>query len=180
MKKLSLINYEGDCLKAIVRDNEIIIVDQYGEDVKRLPVHDVSELWAFIDGAIEIEDSIGTKWNFVAAHNEAKPSMIEVYKFLEGVRNGVVSRVFNIEVGNIEPEDVKGYIEEIKNRLKQPPKFEEHEGGMTVNQLKDIIDSLVRTGFGDNIVKLDVNEYFKNLTTVQVGTGDNKGQIHLL
>jgi len=71
-------------------------------------------------------------------------------------------------------------IEEIKNRLKQPPKFEEHEGGMTVNQLKDIIDSLVRTGFGDNVVKLDVNEYFKNLTTVQVGTGDYKGQIHLL
>jgi hypothetical protein len=50
MKKLGLINYEGDCLVAIKSDNGIIIKDQYGVELQTMTV---PELYGFIDGLID-------------------------------------------------------------------------------------------------------------------------------
>jgi len=81
-KKLSLINYEGDCLKAIKPSgtNSIHIYDQYGVLLREITEQ---ELFAFIDGLYEIEDSKGKFWNFTKEHKDAKPSMSQVYKFIK-------------------------------------------------------------------------------------------------
>jgi len=80
MKSLGLINYEGDCLRAIKSDNAIIIKDQYGEN---LGTCTETELFAFFDGVISIVDSKGKSWNFADESREAKPTYSKIYNFIK-------------------------------------------------------------------------------------------------
>lgn len=81
-KRLGLINYEGDCLKAIryKGDNEIYIEDQFGSLRTTLTKR---ELFQFFDGRFDIEDSKGTNWNYPKESKEAKPSYEKIYEFIE-------------------------------------------------------------------------------------------------
>jgi hypothetical protein len=83
MNKLGLINYEGDCLKAIADNGKINIKDQYGVIVN---VFSVEELYAFIDGLINIVDSQGKSWNYPSEHKEAKPSYSMIYHFVKDLK----------------------------------------------------------------------------------------------
>jgi hypothetical protein len=80
MKKLGLINYEGDCLKAIIENNEILISDQYGEIVQKF---DVPQFYGFIDGLINVIDSKGKSWNYPGESKDAKPSYSMIYHFVK-------------------------------------------------------------------------------------------------
>jgi len=80
MKKLGLINYEGDCLKAIIENNEILIWDQYGEIVQKF---DVPQFYGFIDGLINVIDSKGKSWNYPGESKDAKPSYSMIYHFVK-------------------------------------------------------------------------------------------------
>jgi hypothetical protein len=79
MKKLGLINYEGDCLRAIKKGDKIIIKDQYG---KELETTNVKGLCEFLDGYREITDSEGKLWIYGDIHKDAKPSLSMIYDFL--------------------------------------------------------------------------------------------------
>jgi len=84
MKTLGLINYEGDCLKAVKVDSYFIkVLDQYGESCSTLTVE---EFYGFIDGLINIVDSKGKSWNFPSEHRDAKPSQSRIYHFTKGFR----------------------------------------------------------------------------------------------
>jgi hypothetical protein len=84
MKKLGLINYEGDCLRAVKINNyQVEIQDQYGETCATLMI---DELYAFIDGDFDITDSQGKQWNYPKEHKDAKPSHSKVYQFVKDLR----------------------------------------------------------------------------------------------
>ena len=82
MNSLGLINYEGDCLKAIKAEGSIIIKDQYGTVVDTLSPE---QLYEFIDGSRDIVDSKGKTWNFPSESREAKPTNVKVYEFIKGL-----------------------------------------------------------------------------------------------
>jgi len=80
MKSLGLINYEGDCLKAVKENKEILIIDQYGKTVETF---DVDQFYEFVDGLINIVDSKGKSWNFQREAKDARPSYSMIYKFVK-------------------------------------------------------------------------------------------------
>jgi hypothetical protein len=80
MNRIGLINYEGDCLRAIKKDSSIIIKDQYGETLAQW---EIDEFQKFIDGEIEIEDSKGKSWNFQKEHHNARQSANELTQFIQ-------------------------------------------------------------------------------------------------
>jgi hypothetical protein len=82
MNSLGLINYEGDCLKAINEKGSIIIKDQYGSIVDTLSP---DQFYEFIDGSRDIIDSKGKSWNFPSESREAKPAPSKVYEFVNGL-----------------------------------------------------------------------------------------------
>jgi hypothetical protein len=79
MKKLGLINYEGDCLRAIKKGDKIIIKDQHG---KELETTNVRGLLEFLDGYRDITDSEGKLWVYREEHQDAKPKLSKIYDFL--------------------------------------------------------------------------------------------------
>jgi hypothetical protein len=79
MTKLSLINYEGDCLHAKKENGKILVIDQWGKTVETLTTKDLLE---FVFGAIDIEDSRGKSWNFQKESSDATPSLQKVYEFI--------------------------------------------------------------------------------------------------
>ena len=84
MKKIGLINYEGDCLSAVKINNyQVEIQDQYGETCLTL---DIDGLYAFIDGNFDITDSRGKLWNYPSQSVEARPSNSKVYQFVKDFR----------------------------------------------------------------------------------------------
>ncbi len=80
MKKLGLINYEGDCLKAIKEGDMIKIVDQYGETVNILSRQ---EVLLFVEGSLEIVDSKNKIWNYTKESKESKPTLRQIVDFLQ-------------------------------------------------------------------------------------------------
>ena len=83
MKSLGLINYEGDCLKAVKENNEILIIDQYGKTVETF---NVNQFYEFIDGLINVIDSKGKSWNYPSEHRDAKPSAGTIYQFVKDIQ----------------------------------------------------------------------------------------------
>lgn len=85
MKKLGLINYEGDCLSAVRDDGpgEILIIDQYREPVERLTLND---FYNFLNGTLEIKDSKGRSWNFANEHRDAQAKPADICKFVANLR----------------------------------------------------------------------------------------------
>lgn len=80
VKKLSLINYEGDCLTAQIDGENFFIKDQYGEWVSVLSRNDLAR---FLEGEFSISDSRGKSWNYLEVHEEAKPKLQDLVKFIE-------------------------------------------------------------------------------------------------
>lgn len=86
--RLSLINYEGDCLYAVKSDTEsdgiqIVVYDQYDSLCE---IYDtVEQFLDWIDGNAEygIVDSKGKEWFFEKEHKDAKPSFKKIYAFLK-------------------------------------------------------------------------------------------------
>jgi len=76
---LGLINYEGNCLRAIKSGHRYLIKDQYGKSVGML---EADQLLDFVAGHIDITDSRGKLWNCKNESKEAIPKMHEVYEFL--------------------------------------------------------------------------------------------------
>jgi UDP-galactopyranose mutase len=76
---LGLINYEGNCLRAIKSGHRYLIKDQYGKSVGML---EADEVLAFVAGYIDITDSRGKLWNCKNENKEAIPKLKEVYEFL--------------------------------------------------------------------------------------------------
>ena len=79
MKKLGLINYEGDCLRAIKKGDNIIIRDQHGKDLETTNVKGLCE---FIDGYRDITDSEGKLWVYREVNQDARPKLSKIYDFL--------------------------------------------------------------------------------------------------
>jgi len=82
MKSLGLINYEGDCLKAVKENNELHIIDQYGKTVETFTS---TQFFDFIDGIVDITDSKGKSWNYPSEHRDAKPSVGTIYNFVKDI-----------------------------------------------------------------------------------------------
>ncbi len=82
-KSLGLINYEGDCLKAVKNGDKIKIKDQYGEFVMTVTV---AELYGFIDGLFNITDSQGKAWNYPSESKQSKPSYSMIYHFIKDIK----------------------------------------------------------------------------------------------
>ena len=80
--RCSLLNYEGDVLWAKrVDEDEFVIYDQDNSIVEIL---DMKQLLDFLDGKIELTDSLGKTWNYYNEHRDAKPSHTTLYKFING------------------------------------------------------------------------------------------------
>jgi len=79
MIKLGLVNYEGDCLRAVKKGDKIIIKDQHGEDLETTNVRGLLE---FLDGNRNITDSEGKLWDYNDVHKDAKPKHSKIYEFL--------------------------------------------------------------------------------------------------
>ena len=69
LKKLSLINYEGDCLTAQIAGENFFIKDQYGVCVSVLSRNDLSR---FLDGEFSISDSRGKKLELLGSARGGK------------------------------------------------------------------------------------------------------------
>ena len=80
MNRISLINYEGDCLRAITNGSTILIKDQYGEELAQWTL---KEFQKFISGELEIADSHGKSWNFKREHRDARPSDRQLEQFMQ-------------------------------------------------------------------------------------------------
>jgi hypothetical protein len=76
---LGLINYEGDCLKAIKDGDKVKIKDQHG---KTLQIITLEELFDFFDGLIDITDSEGKVWNYPSESKESKVKYVKLYNFI--------------------------------------------------------------------------------------------------
>lgn len=80
MKKLSLINYEGDCLRAEKVNESISIIDQYGKTVDKFNLVSFRD---FIEGRLNVVDSAGRVWKFPLESVDSRPSPEKILKFLE-------------------------------------------------------------------------------------------------
>lgn len=80
-KHLSLINYEGDVLRAYYAPfaNKYLIKDDHGHIVDVLTRGALIE---FFDGDREITTSYGKSYNFKKEHENAKPSQDKIDEFL--------------------------------------------------------------------------------------------------
>jgi hypothetical protein len=81
-KKLGLLNFEGDVLKAyhIPTANIFLIIDDQGTIVDSLSK---KELIEFFDGEREITTSYNKNYNFIKEHENAKPSQEQIDEFLK-------------------------------------------------------------------------------------------------
>lgn len=84
-RSLSLINYEGSCLRAEHGLNgQIAIYDQYDYLCELLNSH--YDLLDFMDGETTIVDSAGKEWYYPDEHKDAKPSASMVYYFINQIK----------------------------------------------------------------------------------------------
>lgn len=75
-RRISLINYAGDCLYAIKKQDLYYIYDQYNELVE---TYTKSEFLDWLDNRTEfIEDSKGTKWSFTEQHKDARTPLKKI------------------------------------------------------------------------------------------------------
>lgn len=81
-QKLGLINYEGDCLKAIKMFNgKFRIIDQWHEE---LDIFTRLDLLKFVTGETRIKDSRGNVYYYPDAHTDAKPGAEKLDMFIFG------------------------------------------------------------------------------------------------
>jgi hypothetical protein len=80
-KKLSLLNYEGDVLKAyhIPTAKCFLVIDDHGHVVETCTKKQLIE---FFEGTKEITTSYGRTYNFAKEHENAKPSQEQIDEYL--------------------------------------------------------------------------------------------------
>lgn len=80
--KLSLLNYEGDVLRAyhIPLAKCFLIVDDHKHIVESLKKQELIE---FLEGTKEITTSYGKTYNFAKEHDNAKPSQEKIDEYLK-------------------------------------------------------------------------------------------------
>lgn len=78
--ELGLINYEGDCLRAIKDGDKVKIRDQYGKILQTITLE---ELFDFFDGLFDIKDSEGKVWNYPSESKESKVKYVKLYNFIK-------------------------------------------------------------------------------------------------
>ena len=129
MKTLGLINYEGDCLKAVKQNNEILIVDQYGETLETFTV---KKFYEFICGLVNVVDSKGKTWNYPSEHVNARPSMETINQFVKDIKD------INIKKTSIKT--VNQFIKELQmiseDKRKLPVVIECPNGELTSPSIK--------------------------------------------
>lgn len=87
MNRISLINYEGDCLWAKREDNEIVVYDQWDGISDILTIEKFLD---WVDGKFGLSDSEGKTWFFNKEAKDAKPDFKEIYFFLtRETENGI-------------------------------------------------------------------------------------------
>lgn len=80
---IGLINYEGNCLKAVASPRgNIVIYDSFDELCE---IMDVYEFLDFIDGKVSVFDSEGKDWTFTEHPKEARPSFTDLYNFINRI-----------------------------------------------------------------------------------------------
>ena len=85
MNRISLINYEGDCLWAKREGKEIVIYDQWDSIVDIL---NAEKFLDWVDGKFELSDSEGKKWVFQKEALDARAKFKEIFFFLTKENNG--------------------------------------------------------------------------------------------
>jgi hypothetical protein len=85
LHRISLINYEGDCLWAKKDGSEIVIYDQWDSIVEILTTEKFLD---WVDGKFELSDSEGKSWAFQKEALEAKPKFKEIFFFLTKKTDG--------------------------------------------------------------------------------------------
>ena len=80
-KRLGLLNFEGDVLKAyhIPTGNIFLIIDDQGHIVESCTKQQLVE---FFEGNKEITTSYGRTYNFSKEHENAKPSQEQIDEYL--------------------------------------------------------------------------------------------------
>jgi hypothetical protein len=80
-KKLGLLNFEGDVLKAyhIPTANIFLIADDHGHIVESCTK---TQLIEFFEGKKEITTSYGKTYNFSKEHENAKPTQEKIIEYL--------------------------------------------------------------------------------------------------
>lgn len=80
-KKLGLLNFEGDVLKAWYKptSNKFFIVDDRGNHIQSLSK---KKLQKFFNGEIELTTSYGKTFNYVNEHENAKPRQEQIDEFM--------------------------------------------------------------------------------------------------
>lgn len=81
-KRLGLLNFEGDVLKAyhIPTANIFLIADDHGHIVESCTKQQLIE---FFEGKKEITTSYGRTYNFSKEHENAKPSQEQIDEYLK-------------------------------------------------------------------------------------------------
>jgi len=81
-KRLGLLNFEGDVLKAyhIPTANIFLISDDHGHIVESCTKQQLIE---FFEGTKEITTSYGKTYNFAKEHENAKPSQEKIDEYLK-------------------------------------------------------------------------------------------------
>lgn len=77
--KIELLNFEGPVLTAIRQVNLYVIQDQWKEVVG---VWLDSDMQAFLEGKMTVEDTHGKVWNYANEHEDAKPNREKLDNFL--------------------------------------------------------------------------------------------------
>lgn len=79
--KISLINYEGDCIWAKKsKEGDFLIYDQYGSMIEQV---DLLEFQNWIDGTRSFVDSKGKSWFYTDHHSDAKPGSKSLFDFIK-------------------------------------------------------------------------------------------------
>lgn len=80
-KRLGLLNFEGDVLKAyhLPTSNTYLIVDDHGNFIQTLTK---KKLQKFFSGKIELTTSYGKTFNYAKEHENAKPRQEQIDEFL--------------------------------------------------------------------------------------------------
>jgi hypothetical protein len=81
-KRLGLLNFEGDVLKAyhIPTANIFLIIDDHGHIVESCTKKQLIE---FLEGTKEITTSYGRTYNFAKEHENAKPTQEKIDEYLK-------------------------------------------------------------------------------------------------
>jgi hypothetical protein len=82
VRKLSLLNYEGDVLKVHYNDkfNKFLMIDEHGVTIEILSRKLFEQ---FLNGQKTLINSKGIRFNYSEEHKDAKPSQEKLQEFLD-------------------------------------------------------------------------------------------------